>query len=201
MRKLHATTSELKRQRDALARFERYLPTLRLKQRQLQVEVRRVDALVRDAQEAEARLRRDLSPWVALLSEGYPIERHRELEAVRLSETNIAGVGVPTLEGLTWRRSDPSPAATPTWVDEAVVVLEALTEGRLRRRVLELGRQRLADELRVTTQRVNLFEKVQVPAAKEAMRVIRIALGDRQAAAVVRAKIAKAAASEREVAT
>jgi V/A-type H+-transporting ATPase subunit D len=71
----------------------------------------------------------------------------------------------------------------------------------LRRAVLAEQRARLAEELRYVAQRVNLFEKVQIPAAREAVRRIRIALGDRQAAAVVRAKIAKAKSLERERAT
>ena len=47
------------------------------------------------------------------------------------------------------------------------------------------------DELRTTTQRVNLFEKVKIPEAKENIRIIRIFMGDQQTAAVARSKIAK----------
>ena len=46
-------------------------------------------------------------------------------------------------------------------------------------------------ELRVTSQRVNLFEKVKIPEAKENIRVIGVYLGDQQTAAVVRGKISK----------
>ena len=49
----------------------------------------------------------------------------------------------------------------------------------------------LSEELRVTTQRVNLFEKVKIPEAQENIRVIGIYLQDQQTAAVVRGKIAK----------
>jgi V/A-type H+-transporting ATPase subunit D len=58
--------------------------------------------------------------------------------------------------------------------------------------VLEERERRLAAELRTTTQRVNLFEKVKIPEARQALRKIRIALGDLQAAEVVRGKMAKA---------
>ncbi|MFO8151104.1 MAG: V-type ATP synthase subunit D, partial [Trueperaceae bacterium] len=92
----------------------------------------------------------------------------------------------------------PPPDRTPPWVDEAVELLERLTELRWRRQVLAEQRSRLADELRLTSQRVNLFEKVKIPEAQEALRIIRIALGDQQAAEVVRAKIAKAKSLERE---
>ncbi|MCX5669743.1 MAG: hypothetical protein NTU94_00260, partial [Planctomycetota bacterium] len=47
-------------------------------------------------------------------------------------------------------------------------------------------------------QRVNLFEKIKIPEAREAIRVIRIRLGDEMTAAVGRAKIAKAKFGEEE---
>jgi V/A-type H+-transporting ATPase subunit D len=49
----------------------------------------------------------------------------------------------------------------------------------------------LEKELRTTSQRVNLFEKVKIPEAKDNIRRIAIYLGDQQTAAVVRGKIAK----------
>jgi len=47
------------------------------------------------------------------------------------------------------------------------------------------------EELRITTQRVNLFEKVMIPSTQENIRKIQIYLGDMQTAAVVTGKIAK----------
>ena len=49
----------------------------------------------------------------------------------------------------------------------------------------------LGKERRLTSQRVNLFEKVKIPEAKENIRMISIYLGDQQTSAVVRGKIAK----------
>ena len=49
----------------------------------------------------------------------------------------------------------------------------------------------LDKELRATSQRVNLFEKVKIPEARENIRVIGVYLGDQQTAAVVRGKISK----------
>jgi len=199
--RVSASKHELKRQRDALARYERYLPTLRLKQRQLQAELRRAEVAVSEAAEEEARLRRDLSAWIELWTEPLELDAYLELSEVRRGETSVAGVTLPTLEGVLWTRKPPSPTATPPWVDDAVATFERLAELRLRRAVLAEQRSRLADELRFTRQRVNLFEKVKIPEAQEALRFIRIALGDQQTAAVVRAKIAKAKSVEREAAT
>ena len=43
MAKIKLTKNELKTQRDSMARFQRYLPTLQLKKQQLQMEMRRLD--------------------------------------------------------------------------------------------------------------------------------------------------------------
>jgi V/A-type H+/Na+-transporting ATPase subunit D len=58
-------------------------------------------------------------------------------------------------------------------------------------RILDEQIRRLGEELRITTQRVNLFEKVKIPEAQENIRRIGIYLGDQQTAQVVRGKIAK----------
>ena len=201
MSRVAASKHELKRQREALARYERYLPTLRLKQRQLQAELRRVQAEVAAASEEEARLRRELSAWIELWVEPAPFGDLLELEHVERGEASVAGVAVPTIGRIRWRRRPLPPTVGPPWLDDALAVLERLAELRLRRTVLAEQRARIAAEARFVSQRVNLFEKVQIPTARDAMRRIRIALGDQQAAAVVRAKIAKAKSMERERST
>ena len=49
----------------------------------------------------------------------------------------------------------------------------------------------LSKELRTTSQRVNLFEKVKIPETKANIKKIGVFLGDEQVAAVVRSKISK----------
>ena len=57
----------------------------------------------------------------------------------------------------------------------------------------------LEKELRITTQRVNLFEKIKIPECKNNIRVIRIYLGDQQANAVGISKVAKKKVEQRSV--
>ena len=57
--------------------------------------------------------------------------------------------------------------------------------------VLEEQVRLLTRELRTTTQRVNLFEKVKIPETKMNIKSISVYLGDQQVAAVVRGKISK----------
>ena len=64
MVKIRLTKNELKIQRDALKRFNRYLPMLQLKKLQLQVEIERVDnSLVRLKNEIQL-FREDINEWV-----------------------------------------------------------------------------------------------------------------------------------------
>ena len=50
---------------------------------------------------------------------------------------------------------------------------------------------RLNQQVRRITQRVNLFEKVLIPRARENIKRIHIGLGEQERSAVVRSKIAK----------
>ena len=82
-------------------------------------------------------------------------------------------------------------------MDDALDALERMLRLRAERHVLEEQLRLLDDELRVTSQRVNLFEKVKIPEARNNIRVIRIFLGDQQTAAVARSKIAKGKSIEK----
>ncbi len=198
MAKLKKTKNELKAQREALRRFERFLPTLELKKRQLQREVRRVDAAFRDTAAAEDALVSRLRPWSRLLSVTTTpaLGDLVRVASAELETANIAGVNVPLLTGVRFEHPDIDLVETPVWVEDAVTALTELTRLRLEQRTLERQKELLGEELRITAQRVNLFEKVMIPRSEESIRVIRIALGDAQTAGVARAKIAKSKGAE-----
>jgi len=192
--KIKLTKTELKRQKDALKRYLRYLPTLMLKKQQLQMEIRKVEA-----QEQEARATREasfssLNAWIAVFGESAEVglEGLVSVDELRLQSGNIAGVDIPIFESLGFREQAYDLFQTPLWLDAAVDKVRELSV--LDARIHVLGRQAalLGEELRVTSQRVNLFEKVKIPDTRENIRRIQICLGDEQTAAVVRGKISKA---------
>ena len=191
MAKLKKTKNELKAQREALRRYERFLPTLELKKQQLQREVRRTEAALRAAAAREAAVLDGLRPWAKLVSEQPGLTDYVRVEGVDVETANIAGVNVPVLAGVRFTAPAIDYFAAPAWLEDAVDVLTALTRSRAEQRVLGRCRDMLAEELRITAQRVNLFEKVMIPRALDNIRIIRIALGDAQTAAVARAKLAK----------
>jgi len=191
MAKIKLTKNELKAQRDALKRFSRYLPTLQLKKQQLQMEMRRLDQEILEKRDEEQEARAKLSSWIQLYSEPVDLAPYAEVDSLITSQGNIAGVNIPVLEQLVFKKVIPDLFETSAWTDEGIRVLMQLTRLRVERQILEEQHRLLAEELRTTTQRVNLFEKVKIPEAKENIRVIRIFMGDQQTAAVARSKIAK----------
>ena len=191
MGKVKNTKTELKAQRDALKRYRRYLPTLQLKKQQLQMEIRGVDQRVAEKKAEEETARGMLADWIKLYSDPLDYLAWLQVESIEVEPGNIAGVAVRTLKEIRFRRTPPDLWATPVWLDEGLATLETLFRLRIERRLLEETLRLLAEELRTTSQRVNLFEKVKIPECAENIRRIRIFLGDENTSAVVRSKIAK----------
>ncbi len=191
MAKIKHTKNELKAQRDALKRFERYLPTLQLKKQQLQIEVRQIEARLREKEEEARQTREHLDQWVALFSQDPPLAEYLTVKRLVRGVGNIAGVDIPVLHDLEFDRRVPDLFRTPSWWDDALNVLETLVQQQIELQIIREQHARLAEELRTTSQRVNLFEKVKIPEARENIRVIKVFLGDQQTASVVRSKIAK----------
>ncbi len=191
MAKVKKTKVEMKAQKEALKRFQRFLPMLQLKKQQLQVEIQAITAKIDDVYERENTINEELDKWVALLNEPVDLESLVVVENVETSRGNIAGVNIPVLENVAMRPAEQDLFETPTWVDDAIETIGQLTKLEIERNILEEQRELVTEELRVTTQRVNLFEKVKIPECKENIRVIKIFLGDEQTAAVARGKIAK----------
>jgi V/A-type H+/Na+-transporting ATPase subunit D len=197
MAKIKYTKNELKAQRDALTRFTRYLPTLLLKKQQLQMELRGLDVQIAEKRNEETQARDDLAAWVKLFSEKFDFTPHIQISTIERSTGNIAGVAIPVFGGIAFVEETPDLFATPAWIDAGIELLRQLIRLRVERQILEEQHRLLTAELRTTTQRVNLFEKVKIPEAKENIRRIRIFMGDQQTAAVARSKIAKGKSVEK----
>ncbi|MDR0517253.1 MAG: V-type ATP synthase subunit D [Fibromonadaceae bacterium] len=191
MAKVKLTKNALKAERDSLKRFQRYLPTLQLKKQQLQMEIRGLQARVEAKRAEEQALLSDMNSWVKLFTEPVEWGNYLKVLKIRAGEGNIAGVAIPVFEGVDFERNIPDLFDSPVWIDSGIRALEKLVSLRLERRVIEEQFRLLSEELRTTSQRVNLFEKVKIPEAKENIRVVRIFLGDQQTAGVARSKIAK----------
>lgn len=191
MPKIKHTKSELKNQRDDLRRYERFLPTLELKKQQLQIEVRKLNVALEASRAEEAGLRAELDGWIRIFAEPFELGAMLRLKEVRRLSGNIAGVAIPIFQEAVFERTPPDLFQTPPWLDDGLALLERLVSLKAAQAIMEKQWRLLNEELRTTTQRVNLFEKVKIPECTDNIRVIRIFLGDEQTAAVARAKLAK----------
>lgn len=189
--KVRLTKQELKTQKDSLKRYKRFLPTLQLKKQLLQVEIRKIELLRDEKRRLQAELKQDISRWVAVFGEKIDLSPYLKITRIQKGEGNIAGVSIPVFQGLEFAQIPWDLFRLPPWVDRGIETFKRLLAFDVEVAVLEQQMDLLSKELRTTTQRVNLFEKIKIPETKSNIRHINIYLGDQQTAAVVRGKIAK----------
>lgn len=191
------TKNEQKVQKDRLKQYQRYLPTLQLKKQQLQSVIMKTKQELEQKEVERTQMIGDLDDWVAVFTENTIFEEDKKLDhlvqpdKVICTTENIAGVNIPTFKELTFKDIEINVDDYPLWVDTAIIKLREIARLDALVSTLRKQEQLLEKELRSTSQRVNLFEKVKIPEAKENIRVIGVFLGDQQTAAVVRGKISK----------
>jgi len=178
--------------------YQRYLPTLTLKKQQLQTEIRAIEAKADAVRQKKAELEDGFAEWIAVFSEKNAFPQGAiTVSNIRKGRGNIAGVEIPTYEGADFGRGDYDLYETPLWVDIAADHMEAAISLDLEADVLEEQVRLLQAELRATTQRVNLFEKIKIPETLANIKKISIYMADQQVSAVVRSKISKRKIAQR----
>ena len=192
MAKIKLTKNELRVQKDNLKMYQRYLPTLTLKKQQLQSEIRTIEAKANAVRKEREALENGFKDWIAVFSESeaFP-DGIITVKNIRKGRGNIAGIDIPTFDGADFSRCDYDLYYTPLWVDIAANHMEKAIMLDLEAEVLDEQVRLLEKELRATTQRVNLFEKVKIPETRANIKKISIYLADQQVSAVVRSKISK----------
>lgn len=200
MSKVRLSKGELARQRNQLQLYQRLLPSLDLKRQQLSAEYKNAQ------QELEQRRRR-VDQLEGRIGEELPMLANREIDLsglVRmtdfdLDEENVVGVRLPLLRAITCDISSYSYLAKPAWVDVLVERLKQAAEERTRVLVAEERVRILKFQVRRVTQRVNLFERILIPEAKENIQRILIVLGDMERQSVARSKLTKAKQKHRSM--
>lgn len=184
--------SSLTKERNNLRLYQRVLPSLELKRQQLMGELAK-------SRTQFAEIRKELEAFQRGIADQIPMMADREIDlgglvkikSVEIGEQSVVGIKVPVLSELQTTVADYSFLAKPHWVDALVERLHQTTELRLKVQVAEERVRRLEIAVRRTTQRVNLFDKIMIPAAKAQIKRIMIFLGDMERSAVVRSKLAK----------
>jgi V/A-type H+-transporting ATPase subunit D len=172
--------------------YERFLPSLDLKRRQLMAEQSRAQEALSQAETQVATLVPDTGKSIPMLAnKNIDIGRLVQIESVQIGEENVVGVKLPVLEKVITKMEEYSLLAKPHWVDAVADRLRQILELEIQIQVQTERVRRLDHAIRRTTQRVNLFDKVLIPGAQKHIQRIQIFLADTERAAVVRSKIAK----------
>jgi V/A-type H+-transporting ATPase subunit D len=184
--------SSLQQQRDRLRLFERFLPSLELKRQQLTAEYKKALQVLAEAEQGAEQASRSLPALLPVLgSVRMQLSGLVRIRRVDVAEEDILGLRLPTLRAVEFDTADYSLLATPFWLDDLVTCLKEVATYRLRLQVYRERVARMQGAVRRVTQRVNLFEKVLIPNAKQNIARIQIFLSDVERAAVVTSKIAK----------
>lgn len=194
MAKVKFTKNELKKQKDALKMYNRYLPTLILKKQQLQIEIQKVEEQHDQVRRKKEDVEKELRTWAAVFGEeavSKDVAGLLVIEERKIGAGNIAGVNIPVFEGAVFAPFKYDLWTLPPWVDASLKTLQDIVLFELEMQILSEQSRLLSEELKITTQRVNLFEKVKIPETEANIKKISIYLGDQRTAAVVQGKISK----------
>ena len=184
--------SSLQQQRDRLRLFERFLPSLELKRQQLTAEYKKAVQVLTEAEQGAEQASRSLPALLPVLgSVRMQLSGLIRIRRVEVAEEDVLGLRLPTLRAVEFDTAAYSLLATPFWLDALVTCLKEVATYRLRLQVYRERVVRMQGAVRRVTQRVNLFEKVLIPNAKQNIARIQIFLSDVERAAVVTSKIAK----------
>lgn len=121
------------------------------------------------------------------------------ISGIDLTTVKVAGVKVPSLERINYELKEFNAFTKPAWYPDGVRILKELTrlgiesEISLRKRdILEFNRKK-------TTQKVNLYEKVQIPGYQEAIRKIKRYMEDEENLSKASSKIVKTRHEQEEM--
>jgi len=157
---------------------QRTLPTLQNKESALRLEVKKAkDEIVQLDAEVEQRMR-DYDQMLALWGEFDTSLLH--VDDVRMSIKKIAGVRVPVLEEVVYSTKEFSVFSSPKWFADGFAQLKAIADVGIRQEFVRRKVELLEYARKKTTQKVNLFEKVQIPGYEDAIRKIKRFMEDEE---------------------
>ena len=192
MARLQLSKSALSRETKQLETFQRFLPSLDLKRRQLMAERAKArERLVTTQSEIDAMLRQVGEAVPMLANVNVDLSDLAKVTGVEIETENIVGTRLPKVRSIAIEVRPYSFMGKPHWVDRVVEDLKRMIDLRVRQQV-EVQRVALLEEgVKKVTQRVNLFDKVLIPRSQDNIKRIKIFLGDAERAGVVTSKLAK----------
>lgn len=180
---------------------QRALPTLQNKESALRLEVRKAktdsERLIQELEEAHQRydylaaLWNEFDPGLITITD------------VELYTKKVAGVKTPALGEIHYELRPFNAFTKPAWYADGVAILKELSRLGIESEVYKEKARILDYQRKKTTQKVNLYEKVQIPGYQEAIRKIKRYMEDEENLSKASSKIVKNrhAAEEEEAST
>ncbi len=176
---------------------ERALPTLKNKEAALRVEVKRAK---NKAAELDKALEKELTLYDEIMRLWVEFDPTLvSIKDVELTSKKIAGVQTPILENVNFEVRDYNMFERPAWFPDGIAILEKLVNIAIEREVFERKMELLDFARKKTTQKVNLYEKVQIPGFQDAIRKIKRFLEDEENLSKAAQKIVKTRQQNAEV--
>ena len=176
---------------------ERALPTLKNKESALRVEVKRAKDR---SQELDGLMAEKLVQYDAmskLWSEFTP--SLIRVKDVSLTMKKIAGVRTPILENIEFETAPYSLFNSPVWYPDGIAIVKELAQIGIEKEVFHQKMKLLDFARKKTTQKVNLYEKVQIPGYQDAILKIKRFLEDEENLSKSAQKIVKNRQQQMEV--
>ena len=172
------------------------LPTLKNKESALRVSVIAAKAEAQAQADALEAKMREYDYLAALWNEFEP--GLIRITDIHLKTVKIAGVKAPMLDGIDFSLEPFNAFVKPGWYADGVRILKELSTLGIESEVSEERRQILEFNRKKTTQKVNLYEKVQIPGYQEAIRKIKRYMEDEENLSKASSKIVKERHAQQE---
>ncbi|WP_455519838.1 V-type ATP synthase subunit D [Porphyromonas sp.] len=179
--------TSLQQQEKALKMRLRTLPTIKSKESALRQQVKQTK---REVDLLEEKLEQELRGYQGMVSLWDEFDASLiTVDRVDLSMKKIAGVLLPVLDSINYEVRPFSIFNAPSWWAEGIELLKTLATTGIEAEFLRLKMEYLEHARKKTTQKVNLFEKVQIPGYQDAIRKIKRFLEDEESLSKASQKI------------
>ncbi len=175
---------------------QRTLPIIKSKETALRLEVKKCKE---EAEELDRKLREQIGGYETMYALWGEFDTSLvALRDVELDVKKIAGVRVPILKAIRLEARPFGLFSAPKWYFDGIKLLEGLAKTAVEHEFVQAKLQLLEHARKKTTQKVNLFEKVQIPGFQEAVRKIKRFMEDEENLSKSSQKILKSLQEKRK---
>lgn len=178
---------------------QRTLPIIKNKESALRVEVKRCKKEMIEHDKEHAKQMENYKTLFALWND-FDASLVRTGDLI-VGKQKVAGVKVPILENVEFLVAPYSLFNSPKWYADGIELLKTMALNAIKRELLDKKLMLLEKARKKTTQKVNLFEKVQIPGYQDAIRKIKRFMEDEENLSKSSQKILKSLLEQREEAT